>query len=126
MLRIVRAVARVQAARPCVAAVRSAHVVALPARLAAVAARPLAAARPGVAGVQWGGFRSTALAAADGDAPSRDQERSNQVRAAVVGRLAACPRRFSVSPRAADARTSLCFGRSSSAATCRSPWTARS
>ena len=81
MLRIVRAVARVQAARPCVAAVRSAHVVALPARLAAVAARPLAAARPGVAGVQWGGFRSTALAAADGDAPSRDQERSNQVRA---------------------------------------------
>ena len=81
MLRIVRAVARVQAARPCVAAVRSAHVVALPARLAGVAARPLAAARPSVAAVQWSGFRSTALAAADGEAPARDGERTNQVRA---------------------------------------------
>lgn len=80
MLRIVRAVARVQAARPCVAAVRAAHAVALPARLAGVAARPLAAARPSVAAAQWGSFRSSALAASEDDAPARDAERTNQVR----------------------------------------------
>ena len=126
MLRIVRAVARVQAARPCVAAVRAAHAVALPARLAGVAARPLAAARPSVAAAQWGSFRSSALAASEDDAPARDAERTNQVRRGGCCMLHVALGWLRCARQRADARSATALRRSSSAATCRSAWTARS
>jgi hypothetical protein len=67
------------AARPCAVAARGVVSFA-PLRVLAPAARPLAA-RVAPAAPQWSGFRSSALAASDGEAPARQQEdRANQAR----------------------------------------------